>query len=262
MSTSSVKTAAPVLDPQAAARSRKVLFACLAIPLVAIIVLEAFTLRAEQVTERQRRAIAVAGGKSQTVRQVPQWLAAITGENFHTFMDRTVIIRVNMVGDKTGDEQVKAVAGLRGIEVLDLEDSRVTDACLPVIAGLKSLTMLRLVNTEVSEIAVLASLPQLENLAIAFSNVREPQLTTLKQFPKLRVLGAGGLQITDAGVEQIAACPHLEEVSIAGAKLGVTGLDPLISKKNLKFLSVKDAIFDPANLQALKQALPDCKVAE
>lgn len=262
MASSSVDTVPQASPAGNSTAFRKILIGCLAVPLTAMIVLEVFTLRAEQTTERQRRAIAIAGGKSETVRRVPSWLQAVAGENFHTFLDRTVIIRVNMTGEKIGDEQLQKVAGLPNIDVLDLEDSHVTNASLPLISGLKSLTQVRLVNTKVSEIGTLASMPLLNNLAMAYSDVRENNFSPLKEFPKLRVLGAGGLQVTDAGVQILAECPHLEELSIAGAKLTSTGLNPLIQKKNLKYLSVKDAIYDPANLQALKAALPDCKFGE
>jgi hypothetical protein len=262
MASSPVETGISSLPATRSKTLRRALAIGLGVPLAAIVILELTTLLAEQQTEQQRQAIAIAGGKSELQRRVPGWLQTVMGADFHTFLDRTVIYKVSMTGEKIGDVEVSKVVDLPNLEILDLEDSTVTDASLPTLSRLKSLKLLSLVNTQVSDISALAELPVLDTLILNFSQVRDQGLAPLKQFPKLQTLGAGGLKLTDIGVQEIAQCQSLNGVNIAGANLGPTGLDPLMSLQELKFLSVKAAKYDPANLQALKTAHPGCTVAE
>ena len=239
-----------------------IFLAPLIILLVTLLGLEAMTLLAEQQIEQQRRAIAIAGGKSETERHSPLWIQKIMGPDFHSFFDRTRLVSIVMTGENIVDAKLQKVSQVPDLVSLDLQNSHITNEGLKTISKLESLKYLNLRGTEVTSLKPLASLPQLDTLLINFSQVRGPGLEDLSQFPKLQFLGAGGLKIDDRAVEILAKCRGLEELSINGAVLGESGLKPLHALKDLKMLSLKDATVDPADLSAFKQALPGCKIGQ
>ncbi|MFO0427712.1 MAG: hypothetical protein ACK526_14195, partial [Planctomyces sp.] len=105
----------------------------------------------EQDIESRRRAIAVAGGKSELIRVVPGWLKSIAGEDFHSFLDQTTISKITMTGEKIGDEQVKALAAVSTVPTLtelDLEASNITSEGLASVILLKELRILNLSQTD------------------------------------------------------------------------------------------------------------------
>lgn len=240
----------------------KIILFVLLVPLIAVIALELNTLRLQQKTERKRREIAMAGGRSEVVRQVPAWMQALAGEDFHSFFDQTAIVTVSMTGENVGDAQVAALSDLPHLTRLDLENSSISIEGLKTVSELKSLRELRLIGAKVTDISPLANLPNLEALRLDYCGRIQPEhLEALEQFPKLRVLGAAGLRLTDAGVAAIAKCTQLEELDITGATLSETGLRPLQQLKRLKLLRIAHSRYDPADLEAFQQAVPDCQVA-
>lgn len=246
----------------AAAAGKKILVACLVIPALAFIAIGISTMQAEQQTEQQRRGIAVVGGKSDIERHAPEWLQKIAGTDFHSFLDRTSLIKVTMAGEKIGDAELAKLAGLPEIRELNLRDSSITNEGLKTIAQLKSLRQLELRGTKISDVSPLAALPELEALSASFSEVRETNFESLQQFPKLRSFGAAGLKITDSGVAVLAKLSNLKALTINGAILSENGLQPLQGMKGLKVLSIKDCQCNPADVAALKTALPECKFNE
>jgi Leucine-rich repeat (LRR) protein len=238
---------------------KKILGVVVGVPLVLLVGAAVVSLRAESATEQQRREVAIAGGKCEIVRIVPGWLSGILGDDFHTFLDQSRITKVTM-GDKIVDEKVGRILAVPTLEILEFDRSPVTSACLSEIAKLSSLRSLTLSETQVTDISPLAALPNLIRLDLSFSKTRDADLSSLSQFPSLRAINARGLLITDKGVEEIAKCSQLEEVGLTGAKLSATGLRPLQGLKNLKKVMLLLAVYDSADLGALKAALPECKV--
>ncbi|WP_010584531.1 leucine-rich repeat domain-containing protein [Schlesneria paludicola] len=239
---------------------KRIVVGVLIVPLAVFLVIELFALQAEQQTEQKRRSIAMVGGRIETERRVPMWLQSIAGPNSHSFLDRNCLVRVTMSGDKISDEQLATVQGLPDLVSLDLEDSLVTSAGMEVVAKLTSLESLKLAGSKVTDVAPLAQLPNLKTLILNFSDIRQEAFGSLAEFPSLRNLGASGLKLDDQGIELLAKCPHLEELSINGATLGEHGLVPLLAQKGLKFLSLKDAIVNVADVADFKKAMPGCKV--
>ena len=231
--------------------------------LLVLVVLEALTLRAEQLTELQRRSIAIAGGRTATKRVVPDWLQQIAGPEFHTFFDQTRLVKVEFAGDKVSEAKlVEILQSLRGVVDLDLQYSPMTDLGLNAVVHLKTLTALNIRNTKTSNLALLSSLPNLSSLNIAFTEVREKELEAISKFPKLRGLNAGGPVVNDDGIKMIAKCQHLEQLNLTAVTLGESGLQPLQTLKQLKLLTLMYAKVNPADVAAFKQAVPDCKVME
>jgi Leucine-rich repeat (LRR) protein len=253
--------AEPARVPKAAKSIKRIILIVLLVPLIGVVALEANTLRLQQQTEKKRREIAAARGRVELERRVPGWLQSLAGEDFHSFFDTTVIVRVRMTGDEVGDQHVAALTDLPHLTLLDLENSNVTSAGLQTVAGLTSLQELQMLNSQVADLSPLARLPNLQTLRIDFCRQIEAEhLDALSEIPKLRVLGAGGLRLRDAGVAAIARCTQLEELDIKGSTLSDTGLRPLQDLKQLQSLVLTHSTFSEADLEAFLQAVPGCNV--
>jgi hypothetical protein len=241
----------------------KILLLVLLIPLVAFIAVAANAVRLEQQTEKLRRQIGAAGGRSETERQVPGWLQPLVGANAHSFLDRTVIVGVTMTGDEIGDDQVAKVIDLPGLRWINLGESKVTSVGLASVGKLTSLQMVDLTNTQVSDLTELTKLPNLIDLRLDYcSKVEAEHLSALSKMPQLRALGGNGLRLTDEKVAMISVCTELEQLTMMGAKLGENGLAPLQKLKNLKRLKLTYSTYNPADLAALQKALPELQVAQ
>lgn len=260
MSSSPVQTTPAAPQVASSGVVKKVLAALVGIPLALLVGAAVVSLRAESVTEQQRQEVARAGGKCELVRVVPAWLSGIMGTEFHTFLDQTTITKVVMRGDNITDEKVSKIIAVPTLEILELDHCPVTSACLPDIARLTALRSLALTETQITDLSALASLPHLYRLDLSFSKTRDSDLSSLHQFPSLRTVNAKGLILTDKGVEEIAKCTEIEEICLSGATLSPTGLKPLQGLKHLKKLILVQAIFDGADVAALKAALPECEV--
>jgi len=245
------------------ASRRKVLLLVLLAPLIALVAVEANTVRLEQLTEQKRREIGAAGGRCELQRRVPAWLQPVFGENFHTFFDHTAIVGVTMRGAKVGDEQIAEIKDVPDLVRLDLEDASVSSAGLKSVSEIKSLMALNLVNTQVTDLTELTKLPALETLWLNFCpRIKAEHLPALANVPRLRTLGLGGARVTDDGVAALANCSQIEVLNLDGANLSDSGLRPLHALTRLKRLTLIYAKYSPADLDAFRQAVPDCQIVK
>ncbi|MDB5338812.1 MAG: F-box/LRR-repeat protein 14 [Planctomycetaceae bacterium] len=230
--------------------------------LLVFITLALGVMAGEQRTEQMRREIVKAGGKSTTDRQVLPWLQPLIGPQAHSPLDQTVIVQLMLNNPRIGDTELQRLHGLTGVRLVDLGDSRVTNGGMQHLQAMQQLEVLYLNHTEITQLDALKPLRALKYLKLDFSKVPESNLACLDQFPELRRVSLAGLKITEAGTKLLAKCRQLESLNLEVANLGDHGLVPLQSLTKLKFLSLKDATFSPADLQAFQQAAPDCKIGQ
>lgn len=228
---------------------------------VALLAAVGFTLLDHQNVEKKRIEIARSGGRVTIEKRVPDWLASIVGKNFHSMLDRSVIVGVEMIGPDVNDDSVKSLEGLTEITSLGLQRSQITNDALKTVSSLKTLVSLNLENTPLTELTGLEQLSSLEFLNLGFSKVRDEKLREVSQIPKLRSLNLEGTQIKDAGIVEIGKCTTLQELNMRGSKLGENGLMPLKNVATLKTLILEFSTVDPKDLEAFKQALPGCAVS-
>lgn len=230
------------------------------LPLLIFIGLALTVLVTESRTEQARREIVKAGGKSTTARQVPSFLLPLVGPRGHSPLDQTVIVELLLNNPRIGDPELQQMSEFTRVRLVDLSDSRVTDAGLVALEKMQRLEVLFLGNTQITEPDRLLPLRALKYLRLDFSAVPESNLTCLSRFPELRRVSLAGLKVTEVGTQLLAGCRNLESLNLNGANLGDHGLRPLQTLKSLQYLSLKDAKYSPADLAAFQKAVPGCKV--
>lgn len=115
---------------------------------------------------------------------------------------------------------------------------------------------------------VLAALPELPQLGhwalINCTGFDDDDLRNLDRLPNLKSIGIRGqTPMGDAAFEHLSQLEHLESVSLMFPLTSVTraGLQQLTRLKNLKEISVWGSQCSPAELQMLRDELPNCSVA-
>ena len=116
----------------------------------------------------------------------PSWLRPLIG-------DRYFIVEIDCEGMDVSDDILTALAGLKGIQTLNLDDTELNDQRLEHLQGLTSLTELSLANTQVTDSGLVhvAGLTNLGHLNLGGTSVSDTGLTHLKGLTRLKTVLVG-----------------------------------------------------------------------
>ena len=106
------------------------------------------------------------------------------------------------------DDDLKHLAGLPGLSVLELWSPRITDAGLVHLAKLKNLTSLDLMQTRITDNG----------------------LDHLSGLERLKTLNLYGTLVSDDGIEKLASLSHLETLDLRQTKVTEQGCERLRRK--------------------------------
>jgi len=139
---------------------------------------------------------------------------------------------VHLQKTKVADDQLRALAALKGLESLHLEDTQITDAGLKHVARLTNLHTLDLSRTKVTAkgLASLASLHTLYNLHLTGTQVRESDLPNLIGAKVLRAVLPFGQDVTKAWLTP----GKLKAAEWATSKDGVLSLRLLVPETDIQ----------------------------
>lgn len=144
---------------------------------------------------------------------VPRWYRALFGDDF---MDPVIAVR--LAGTEAGDEDLVHVGKLPHLRMLDLRDTRVSDAGVRRLGGLNRLKALILTGTAVSDqgLAPLKDMPQIMVLGLEETKITDEGLRYLQGLPNLVWLNLSGTRVTDAGLRHLKECRRLEVLILEG----------------------------------------------
>lgn len=120
-----------------------------------------------------------------------------------------------------GDEDMKHLAGLTGLQRLDVQHTQVTDAGLKHLAGLPSLRELSASSNKITDAALtpLAEVPNLETLSVTDCKITGSGFKALSKLSKLKELRVSGNPVTDEHVLALKDIKGLKEVAFTGTKV-------------------------------------------
>ena len=169
--------------------------------------------------------------------------------------------RFPFVGSGITDEDLKRLAGLNNVRLLDLSGNPVGDAGLEQIAKLEKLEWLLLYETKITSagLAHLSKLPRLRTLALGGCKVTDEGLEHLESLPALEALDLQHTQVTDAGMKRLAGCKRLkalwlDETQITEAGLALLAVLP--SLEDLGYTAKKRSLRGLAKLKGLVELQP------
>lgn len=182
--------------------------------------------------------------------------------------------KLDFGGAQSRLDDISALAGWQGLEFLNLGDTKVAD--IAPLAGKDALSYLNLASTQVADIAPLAGLPALKQLNL--TRLKGTDLSTLTTLPSLTWLALDFVKVRDLSV--LSGCVRLESLRLWGntvdslaplAALPLVRLEILYSptpdlsalsaSQTLRSLRLVHTQTDPADLDALRAALPELTIS-
>lgn len=137
---------------------------------------------------------------------IPPWYRRLFGADF-----KNPVVAVRLAGTVADDEALIHLSRLPHLRLLDLCDTRISDAGIERLQGLNKLTVLVLNGTAVSDkaLAPLRQMPNLAVLCVEETRITDEGLQQLRDFPTLGWLNVSGTGVTDIGLGHIRECPRL-----------------------------------------------------
>ena len=132
-------------------------------------------------------------------------------------------------GPKITDADLKELAKLQQLKVLNLGDTQITDAGLTEVAKCTQLTLLDLEATQITDVGLkeVAKLQQLTHLWLYNTPITDAGLKELAKLQKLELLVLGETKITDAGLKELAKFKQLKGLILVGTKITKAGVAEL-----------------------------------
>ena len=180
---------------------------------------------------------------------------------------------LNLSGTQITD--ISPLANLTGLSYLELNGTQITD--LSPLAKLTNLSFLELNGTQITDISPLANLTGLSYLELNGTQITD--ISPLANLTNLRFLELTGTQITD--ISPLAKLTNLSFLELNGTQ--ITDIAPLVKLTNLRYLNLSeteitdisplaklsdleqvDLMVAPrmeADIDKLKSALPECRIA-
>ncbi len=152
------------------------------------------------------------------------------------------------------DSDLRHIAGLGGLQFLDLSGTSVTDAGLAQLEGLTKLEWLDLTGTPVTDagLAHLKGLTGLQELNLHRTRITGPGLAHLKDMTRLRNLRLDTTDLADAGLEHLKGLKGLEQLKLGYTLITDAGMAHLKGLTGLRELYLPYTRITDAGLAHLK----------
>jgi hypothetical protein len=159
------------------------------------------------------------------------------------------------------DAGLAHLRGLSCLERLTIGGANITDAGLQHITGL-SIMSLTLAGTSITDVGAeqLVQMTQLETLDFRGPGIGDKALLRLQKLPKLKSLVLDNTNVTDDGLQHLQAMGALERLFLSGPAFTDAGLQHLHSVRSLRRLAVSSRQINPGAVEALRAALPKCRI--
>jgi formylglycine-generating enzyme required for sulfatase activity len=126
----------------------------------------------------------------------------------------------------------------------------------------KKLMHLHLGGTQVGDLglASFANCRDLTYLNLGYTKAGDPGLVHFKDCRKLLHLALSGPDVSDAGLANFKGCQELTELFLHNSPVGDAGLAHAQDDWSLSLLNLSKTKVTPGGIDALKKALPQCKI--
>ena len=148
---------------------------------------------------------------------------------------------------KVDDAGLKILAGLNGINGINLSNTAISDRGVNELAASTGFKAIILLGTNVTDegLCVLADRVRLEFVCLSHTKITDAGMKQLARIAPLSNIDLEGTKITDAGLRHLSALPNLQLLGLRGTHITDTGLKdlnaPALIHLNLGNTSVSDA---------------------
>jgi hypothetical protein len=146
---------------------------------------------------------------------------------------------VDMYDDQLGDAEMSEFDGLTRLHRLSLWlNENITSAGLHHLENTTELRCLEISQTQIDDAAmpVIGQMKMLSSLGLSKTRITDAGLESLKSLKSLHELDLDGTSVTDTGLESLKSLKNLHELDLDDTKVTDTGLESLKSLKDLQNL--------------------------
>jgi internalin A len=155
-------------------------------------------------------------------------------------------------GNQVNRDVLENIKGFKNLEMLEINNSKISDEMVALLSEFKSLKTLSLANCDLIGEKSLSELAQLERLDLSETTVKAKQLIGLrnvrgltkpliKEISKatsLEELSLCGVLLSDDMAEKLGECMHLRRLNLYAALVTSEGLKSILKNKNLTYLNI------------------------
>ncbi len=161
-------------------------------------------------------------------------------------------------GPQINDRTLDSIAQMSSLEVLGLNDTRVTDAGIEKLAGLTSLQEIHLVRTRTGDrsLEIFSALPNVATLRLRDTQLSDAgleYLARIKGLERLDLSENSSPGITDAGMQSVGRMENLVELNLWTTQVSDEGIHSLVNLGNLRWLNLDKTLVTDAACQTLAQ---------
>jgi hypothetical protein len=177
-------------------------------------------------------------------------LAAVTHDDTQWILDlggsvtrnpQGQITGVNLRGTWVADADLRRLAELPQLSVLDLSLTHITDQGMLELKPLRGITDLNLYYTEYVTDEGLSAIKDWKNLRrlnLHGTKAGDTALEHVSGIASLESLNVGSTLMTDVGLERLTRLPNLRELTMGGNEMGDAGLQALRQMPRLTYLDL------------------------
>jgi hypothetical protein len=234
-----------------------------AITLLLLLVVAAGCNRSRKLDEDQLKARQVVKNLGATVQGLHSVTVTfmkkdIQDSDLAALLDLENVSYLDLTGTTVGDEAMAYLPRIKGLQVVMLKDTQVTDAGMSHLEQVTELVQL-ICNQSIGDegLALLTTADKLNFLDLENSRVTDDGLAYLVAMKSLQRLNLDETGITDKGLEHVQQLSKLHTLQLRGTKITDKGLQLLENLSNLSALIISDTDVTPVAVARLQAALPD-----
>lgn len=187
----------------------------------------------------------------------------VRGPGLESFKDCMSLTNLDLSGTQVGDPGLAWFKDCKNLVNVNLGQSQVSDAGLAYLSGCKRLSYLKLADTRIGDPGLTAfkDCKTLIGITLNHTQVSDAGMANFKGCRNLQYINVDDCAaIGNAGLAWLDDCKGLRSLQLRGTNLNGEALTRLKGCKNLKLLMVRESKISAAEMDALKQALPMCRV--
>lgn len=170
---------------------------------------------------------------------------------------------LGLLGTRAGKNGFPYLRGMQSLKQLGVGGPEMTQEGMVTLGKLKGLSHLVISDTRnvtADWIRPLQGLEKLEILNLLRTDTHDQELPAVAELKGLKDLGLARTLVTDAGLKHLAGMSKLTHLDLCRTKVTDAGLKHLVGMQGLKVLDLMGTDVTPAGVEALRKALPGCRI--
>ena len=186
------------------------------------------------------------------------------GDREFTFLRQLPNLReLKAENTRVSDRGLKALAGLRRLEILEIQGGHLTNECLAVVKALNALNWLRLEDLEIESdgLRSIRKLPQIQTLHLPNTSVNDRALAHIGTLTNLQWLDLSDTNVTGKRLHELESLKNLDWINLSDTAVDNAALEYLGQLERLEIVQLAHTKVSDDGLAALSK-LRECRTLD